>query len=63
MWHSVKRVPHFLLDPDTQQEYSFREEREASMSGIGRAQQTHEALQAARNTSSNRMVLNCICSK
>lgn len=44
----MKSVPDFLLDPDTQQEYSFREEREGPVSGTTRAKQTHVGPQAAR---------------
>lgn len=45
---SVNSVHDFLLDPDSQQEDGFREERGAPVSGTATAEQTHAALLAAR---------------
>lgn len=44
----MNSVHDLLLDPDAQQEYSFREEKVASVSGTTQAKQTHLELQAAR---------------
>ena len=51
MEESVNSVHDFLLAPDAQQEYSFREEKGVPVSGTARAKQTHVALQAAKECS------------
>lgn len=48
VWNGMNSVHGITLDPDTQQEYSFREKKGAPMSGATRAKQLHVALQAER---------------